>query len=62
MKARADLLAPDVAGVLISRAAFFRRGGVGHGANLLTSKEHAAYLHRVRSQVPADLADWLLRP
>lgn len=62
MRDRADELAPDAAGVLVDRAAFFRRGTSGAGREVLTVAESAAFEARVRSRVSADLADWLLRP
>jgi aryl sulfotransferase len=62
MRARADELAPDATGVLVDRAAFFRRGTSGAGREVLTEAESAAFERRVRDRLPADLADWLLRP
>src|SRR5213078_4207651 len=43
MRARADMLAPDAAGILKDRARFFRKGSSGAGRALLTSGELAQY-------------------
>ena len=62
MRERADDHAPDTKGVLLDRAAFFRRGASGAGRAVLAAEESDAFERRVRRQVPTDLADWLLRP
>nr|QZD57956.1 sulfotransferase domain-containing protein [Glycomyces sp. TRM65418] len=62
MKAKAETVAPDPLGLMRSRDAFFRRGGSGAAAELLTAEELAAYAARVEAAVPSDLADWLHRP
>ncbi len=64
MRARAGTLAPNRAGVLKDPAAFFRRGGVGAGRELLTDDEYAGYLARAATLAPAAppaLLDWLHR-
>jgi len=61
MRADADRLAPDPAGVLKDRGAFFRRGTSGSGRELLTVDELAHYRHRVSRLAPVDLLDWLHR-
>ena len=61
MRARADDLAPDPAGVLKDRSAFFRGGGSGAGRALLTGEELARYHQRAARLAPADLRAWLHR-
>ncbi|MFY1631904.1 sulfotransferase domain-containing protein [Solwaraspora sp. WMMB335] len=70
MRERAARLAPDPAGIMIDRRAFFRSGRSGGGRSLLTDDEYARYLHRVaqlaarRLPDPADVDDlltWLHR-
>ena len=61
MRARAQDLAPDPAGILKSTAAFFRRGGSGAGRELLTGAEYAHYLRRAATLAPPDLLAWLHR-
>jgi aryl sulfotransferase len=61
MQARADLLAPDPAGVLKDRRAFFRRGTTGNGRELLSDQEYADYLCRAATLAPPDLLAWLHR-
>jgi hypothetical protein len=61
MRQRADLLAPDRGGVLKSRAAFFRAGGLGTATRLLDDDDLAAYLSRVEALAPRDLLEWLHR-
>ena len=61
MRARADRLAPDAAGVLRDRARFFRRGFSGEGREVLTRDELAHYRARSRQLAPADLLRWLHR-
>jgi aryl sulfotransferase len=61
MRANAELVAPDAAGVLKDRAAFFRRGSSGAGRELLSAEELEHYRDRTRAMVPADLWQWLHR-
>jgi hypothetical protein len=61
MRARADQLAPDPAGVLKDRSAFFRDGRSGSGRALLTAEEHIRYAARARQLAPPDLLAWLHR-
>jgi aryl sulfotransferase len=62
MKTKADQVAPDPAGIMKSRDAFFRRGTSGSAAELLTSEALAAYEARVAAMAPKDLLAWLHRP
>ena len=61
MRERARDLAPDPAGILKDRNAFFRRGGSGAGRELLTDAEFAHYLDRAATIAPPDLLTWLHR-
>ncbi|GAA2760675.1 sulfotransferase domain-containing protein [Actinopolymorpha rutila] len=61
MRARADELAPNPAGVLKDNAAFFRRGRSGSGREVLGEEEWARYRARTQAMVPADLWGWLHR-
>jgi aryl sulfotransferase len=61
MRARATQLAPGPTGILRDRAAFFRAGGAGEGAALLTSDELDAYHARAAALAPPDLLGWLHR-
>lgn len=61
MRARAEVLAPDSGGVLKSRAAFFRRGRSGSGAELLSGSELLRYQRRAAALAPAELLAWLHR-
>ncbi|HJU96346.1 MAG TPA: sulfotransferase domain-containing protein [Jiangellaceae bacterium] len=61
MKARADAVVPDSAGVVKSSAAFFRRGTSGAGRELLTDDEVAHYEARTAELAPPDLLAWLHR-
>jgi len=61
MRARAKDLAPDPAGILKDRDAFFRRGSSGAGRELLSDAEFAHYLDRAGSLAPPDLLTWLHR-
>ena len=61
MRARADRLAPDPAGVLKSTGAFFRRGSSGAGRELLTEAEVVHYEQRAAAMAPPDLLSWLHR-
>jgi hypothetical protein len=62
MRADADQLAPDRAGVLASRAAFFRGGRSGAGRAALDPDALARYQARSAALAPADLLAWLHRP
>jgi aryl sulfotransferase len=59
MRARAQDLAPDPAGILKDRDAFFRRGSSGAGRELLTDAEFAHYLDRAAQLAPPDMLTWL---
>ncbi|HEX6255523.1 MAG TPA: sulfotransferase domain-containing protein [Euzebyales bacterium] len=61
MRARATQLAPGPAGILRDPAAFFRVGGTGEGAALLTPDELDAYHARAARLAPPDLLTWLHR-
>jgi aryl sulfotransferase len=61
MKAHADVVIPDPAGVMKSSAAFFRRGASGAGRELLTEHELAHYDERTEQLAPPDLLAWLHR-
>lgn len=61
MKARADAVVPDTAGVVKDSAAFFRRGTSGAGRELLTDDEVAHYEARTAELAPPDLLAWLHR-
>ncbi|MBQ1051765.1 sulfotransferase domain-containing protein [Micromonospora sp. C51] len=61
MRARADRLAPDAAGVLRERNAFFRSGRSGQGNELLDATARAHYRARVATLAPPDLLAWLHR-
>jgi aryl sulfotransferase len=61
MRARSDQLAPDAAGVLKDRAAFFRRGSSGAGREVLSTDELARYRDRVARMAPPDVIAWLHR-
>jgi hypothetical protein len=61
MRARADLLAPDAAGVLKDRARFFRAGRSGGAAEVLAPADLARYEERARARVAPDLWSWLHR-
>jgi aryl sulfotransferase len=61
MRERAHDLAPDPAGILKDRNAFFRRGGSGAGRELLSDAEFARYLDRAATMAPPDLLAWLHR-
>ena len=61
MRARAEALAPDPAGVLKDRGAFFRRGSSGAGREMLTDAQFAHYLDRAASLAPPDMLAWLHR-
>jgi aryl sulfotransferase len=61
MRERATELAPDPAGIMKDRAAFFRRGRSGAGRELLTDDEVERYRARAASLAPPDLLAWLHR-
>ncbi|SCL28829.1 Sulfotransferase domain-containing protein [Micromonospora nigra] len=61
MRERADRLAPDPAGILLDRRAFFRRGRSGQGREVLAAPALARYRARVADLAPADLLAWLHR-
>jgi hypothetical protein len=61
MRARADQLAPDAAGILKDRARFFRRGESGTGREQLTDAEYAHYQTRAAALAPPDVLAWLHR-
>jgi aryl sulfotransferase len=61
MRSRAEQLAPDPAGILKSRVAFFRSGRSGAGRELLTDAEFGHYLDRAAALAPSDLLSWLHR-
>lgn len=59
MRGRAQLLAPDPAGIMKDRDAFFRRGTSGAGAEVLSPDELAHYRERVAALGPAEVVAWL---
>lgn len=59
MAARADELAPDPGGILLDRAAFFRRGRTGDGFRAVAPDVGARYRARLRALAPPDLLAWL---
>jgi hypothetical protein len=61
MRARAPQLAPDAAGVLKDRAAFFRRGSSGAAREVLSSVELQHYRDRTQAMTTPDLWTWLHR-
>jgi hypothetical protein len=61
MRARADSIVPDPAGVLKSPSAFFRRGTSGAGAEVLTRVELERYYERAAELACPDLFEWLHR-
>lgn len=61
MRDRARDLAPDPAGILLDRGAFFRRGRSGAARELLTDEQVAHYQRRAATMAPADLLTWLNR-
>ena len=56
---RAQQLAPDPAGVLKDRDAFFRRGTSGAGDEVLSPEELAHYHERVAALGPPEVVAWL---
>jgi hypothetical protein len=61
MRARAAEVAPDPAGILRDRAAFFRQGTSGAGESLMAPEALARYRARVADLAPPDLVAWLHR-
>lgn len=61
MRARSDLLAPGVDGVLRDRAAFFRRGSSGERNEVLSTEDLSRYEARARNLATDDLLAWLHR-
>nr|WP_273377783.1 sulfotransferase domain-containing protein [Actinopolymorpha pittospori] len=61
MRANADQLAPDPAGIMKDRSAFFRHGTSGSARELLRPEEVARYHARVARLAPSDLLSWLHR-
>jgi hypothetical protein len=59
MRARADQLAPDPAGVLKDRGRFFRRGTSGAARELLSADEVARYGARAQQLAAPELLAWL---
>jgi hypothetical protein len=62
MKSKAERVAPDPAGIMVSREAFFRRGASGSARELLRPEELAAYEARAAALAPEGLLQWLHRP
>jgi aryl sulfotransferase len=61
MRARAESIAPDSAGILKDPRAFFRRGSSGAGAEALTRVELERYYQKASLLAPPDLLEWLHR-
>jgi aryl sulfotransferase len=61
MRARADQLAPDPAGVLKDRERFFRRGSSGAAREILSSGDLEHYEERIAQLASPDLLTWLHR-
>jgi hypothetical protein len=59
MRARAELLAPDPAGIMKDRDAFFRRGTSGAGEEVLSQDDLAHYHERVAALGPPAVVAWL---
>ena len=59
MRAHADRLAPDQTGVLMDRAAFFRRGSSGSRDEIMPADEQDHYYARTARMAPPDLLAWL---
>ena len=59
MRDRATTFVPDALGVLADPGAFFRRGGTGTGAAILSPADLALYRRRVADHVDPDLDAWL---
>jgi hypothetical protein len=61
MRAGADRLAPDPGGILVDRAAFFRRGRPGAAREVLDAATLVRYDARARQLAAPDLLAWLHR-
>ncbi|NEE00870.1 sulfotransferase domain-containing protein [Phytoactinopolyspora halotolerans] len=61
MRANAEHLAPDPAGIMKSRSAFFRQGTSGSGQAVLSADDRARYRARTEELAPAEMLDWLHR-
>lgn len=61
MRERAEEVAPDPAGVLVDRAAFFRRGSSGAAREVLTGEDLTRFRARLDDLAPPDLVAWLDR-
>ena len=61
MKSQGQSLAPDPAGVLKDRSAFFRRGRSGSGTEILRPEDLSAYKARAEQLSPPGLLSWLHR-
>lgn len=59
MRGRAQLLAPDPAGIMKDRDAFFRRGTSGAGEEVLSREELAHYRERVAELASPEVLAWL---
>jgi aryl sulfotransferase len=59
MRARADRLAPDPAGLFKDKRAFFRSGESGAGAALLGEAGYARYLERAAQLADPEMLAWL---
>ncbi len=62
MRAGADRLTPDPAGIMKDRAAFFRQGRPGSGRDVLSERELEHYHRRVAGMAPEDMLTWLHSP
>jgi aryl sulfotransferase len=61
MRAIAASIAPDPSGILKDKAAFFRRGTSGAGAEVLSKVELDHYYLRASTVAPRDVLEWLHR-
>ncbi|WP_129669831.1 sulfotransferase domain-containing protein [Phytoactinopolyspora endophytica] len=61
MRANAERLAPDPAGIMKSRSAFFRQGTSGSGNALLSDDDLTRYRDRTAELAPEDMLAWLHR-
>ena len=59
MRTRAQLLAPDPAGIMKDRDAFFRCGTSGAGEEVLSQEELARYRERVAGLGAPEIVAWL---
>jgi len=62
LKSNAERVAPDPAGIMRSRDAFFSSGTSGSARDLLSGEELEAYFERAADLAPSDLLEWLHRP